>query len=441
MALQPEVIPNSFTLSLPQELVECATSFSERPEAVSQLEDALLKLASRSAKVEASLREIQQMIKEEQLKESEFQVLAGSRPISLMYEMERETLKYSHVHSMALDAKNMQFHVTHLKLLAKLIVEINSNVPSFMELDTKTQDSLEDMKRIMAKVGEMKSQRAQLEEKLKRGVTESLVRNCDVAQGMTFEQEMKKHDEIVQLIRQNIQAQWFIFRAMAEKDGVYAEAKLKVMELMKKRENVIKSMLASYHAYEGLMNETTKNLEFYENLDVNMSKFKARLREVMEMQEKERAQQMTSLAHQNKVLTMPDVELGEVEITINADNSFVTCESDISLLDLSPLDEVEDCEPQAKKMKIEEDNLEDKNGIGGDHTYAALKDGVETKASGGTEYPWSSASPSYALEAGLVFSSRADVRMFIAGYSRQAKSKFVVSAGGASDGCSSRQVN
>ena len=35
--------------------------------------------------------------------------------------------------------------------------EFNSNVPSLMEMDKKTQDSLKDMTRIMAKVDEMKS--------------------------------------------------------------------------------------------------------------------------------------------------------------------------------------------------------------------------------------------------------------------------------------------
>ena len=480
--MQPEVIPNpTFTHSLPQELVECAAGLSVRPEAVSKLEDAMAKLASRSANVEASLREIQQMNKEEEVKELEFQVLVGSRPRSLMYEMERETLKYKQAHSMALDAKlnllkGMQFHVTNWKLLAMPINELNSNVPSHMELDKKTQDSLDDMRRIMAKVDEMKSQRAQLEEKLRAGITDSLARNGDVAQGKTFEQEMKKHNETVQLIRQNIQAQWILFRAMAEKDDVYADAKIKVEELMKKRERLIRSMVASYHAYEGLLDETTKGLEFYDKLGVNMAKLKARVIEVVKMQEEERAQQMNSStqkaalspsiisedyrdsaggvspllhidrnsADQGKVLTLPHhVELGEVEVTINGDESFVNCESEISLLELRDLIEVEDIEPPVKKRKLdEEDNIENNNSLWGDHSYAVtMTGGVEAEESAGTENLWSIASNSFDLEAGLVFESRAEVRRFITGYSIQSKSKLVVSAGGASDGCSSRQVN
>ena len=59
MCGEVEVIPNStFTLPLSQELVECAAGLSVRPQAVSQLEEALAKLASRSANVRASLREI-----------------------------------------------------------------------------------------------------------------------------------------------------------------------------------------------------------------------------------------------------------------------------------------------------------------------------------------------------------------------------------------------
>ena len=89
---------------------------------------------------------------------------------------------------------------------------------------------------------------------------------------------MARNDDVaMQLIRQNIQAKWIIFRAMAEEVAVYADAKIKVEELMKKREKVISSMVASYHAYKGLLDETTKGLEFYDKLGVNMSKLKARL--------------------------------------------------------------------------------------------------------------------------------------------------------------------
>merc|ERR1719318_841878 len=65
---------------------------------------------------------------------------------------------------------------------------------------------------------------------------------------------------------------------------------------MRKREEVIGSLVASYHAYEDLLNKTTKGLEFYDKLDVNVSKLLARVGGVVKVQEEERTQQMTSSA-------------------------------------------------------------------------------------------------------------------------------------------------
>ena len=62
------------------------------------------------------------------------------------------------------------------------------------------------MRRNMAKVDKMKSQRAQLEGELRAGVlndiTERMARKGDLDQGKIFEQKMKKHDKTVQLIKE-----------------------------------------------------------------------------------------------------------------------------------------------------------------------------------------------------------------------------------------------
>ena len=58
-------------------------------------------LASVSADVEASLAEIQKMLREEQGREKEFQEMVGPRPSSILVELEKETQKYHEAHSMA----------------------------------------------------------------------------------------------------------------------------------------------------------------------------------------------------------------------------------------------------------------------------------------------------------------------------------------------------
>ena len=63
-SLQLEDIPDIDLLSeMPQEIIDCCAGLSVRPQCVPQLQQAMAKLASVSADVEASLQEIQHMLK------------------------------------------------------------------------------------------------------------------------------------------------------------------------------------------------------------------------------------------------------------------------------------------------------------------------------------------------------------------------------------------
>merc|ERR1719334_604894 len=130
----------------------------------------------------------------------------------------------------------------------------------------------------------------------KDDITESLARRGNKDQEKVFQEEIKKHDQTVAYIRQNIHAQQNIIRAMTEKNAEYADARMKVDEVVRQREDTIGSLVASYHAYEDLLTKTTKGLEFYDRLDANVTKLLARVGGVVRVQEEERAAQMTSTA-------------------------------------------------------------------------------------------------------------------------------------------------
>ena len=98
----------------------------------------------------------------------------------------------------------------------------------------------------------MRSQRAQLEGQLRAAVqeddiTESLARKGNTDQEKVFEEEIKKHDLWVTYIRTNIQAQENVIRAMTEKNAEYADARLKIDDVVRRREDTIGSLVASYY--------------------------------------------------------------------------------------------------------------------------------------------------------------------------------------------------
>ena len=83
---------------------------------------------------------------------------------------------------------------------------------------------------------------------------------------------------------------------MTERNAEYADARLKVDDIVRAREDMIGSLVASYHAYEDLLTKTTKGLEFYDKLEANVSKLLARVGGVVKVQEEERAAQLNSSA-------------------------------------------------------------------------------------------------------------------------------------------------
>ena len=104
-------------------------------------------------------------------------------------------------------------------------------------------------------------------------ITESLARHGNTDQDKVFQQ---KHDQTVAYIRQNIHVQQNITQVMTERNAEYADARVKVEEVVRRREDSIGSLVASYHAYEDLT-KTTKGLEFYDKLDANVTKLLARV--------------------------------------------------------------------------------------------------------------------------------------------------------------------
>ena len=244
------------------------------------------------------------MLKEEERAEEEFCAVLGPRPKPIMSELERETQKYHAAHSMASESnltlhEAMRLHVKNLKLLSQSVEDLKINIPSLTQLDDKTLNSLEDMRKIMQKVDEMRNQRNHLEQELRNAVQEDDITSRIAVKGNNeaekiFEQELKKHDKIIGYIRQNISAQTSIVQAMSERNAEYADARFKVDSVLRQREEALGQLVASYHAYEDLLNKTTKGLEFYDKLDGNVSKLLDRVKGVVKVQDEDRNQILQS---------------------------------------------------------------------------------------------------------------------------------------------------
>jgi len=101
----------------------------------------------------------------------------------------------------------------------------------------------------------------------------------------------------VNLIEQNLVAQDNILAALTDVYAQTANVRKNVEEVLKRREITISSLVASYDAYEDLLTKSSKGLEFYRKLEINVSKLLTRVKSTCKVQEEEREQ---ILAQDNK---------------------------------------------------------------------------------------------------------------------------------------------
>lgn len=195
---------------LPQDLVDRAAALSAKPMATQELVTVMNKLSNIYHEVEAMLNEIQDLLKEEEKSEQGYQELMGKRPPSIIAtDLSREAAKYREAHNKANDSnqnlhKAMTAHVANLKILMQPLRELQTQIPS-VELPNPNIDevAVREVDTLVAKVEEMKNQRAMLwtqfrESVHKDDITSVLVtRQADQPLDQLFQQELQKHQELV----------------------------------------------------------------------------------------------------------------------------------------------------------------------------------------------------------------------------------------------------
>lgn len=195
---------------LPQDLVDRAAALSAKPSACQDLIDVMSKLSNSYHEVEAMLNEIQELLKEEEKNEKEYQELMGKRPPGIVAtDLAREAAKYKEAHTKANDSnqnlhKAMTTHIANLKILMQPLRELQKQIPA-VELPSAHVDDqcVKEVENLMGKVEEMRNQRAMLWNQFREAVHKDditgvlVTKPSDVSLEQLFQQELQKHQELV----------------------------------------------------------------------------------------------------------------------------------------------------------------------------------------------------------------------------------------------------
>ncbi|KAL0274013.1 UNVERIFIED_CONTAM: hypothetical protein PYX00_006557 [Menopon gallinae] len=285
---------------LPQELIDRCAALSAKPDAIKNLFDSMNKLSNIYHDVESMLQEIKEMLNEEEIHEKEYQETVGKRPPTIAAtDLTREAKRYQEAHSKASESnqtlhKAMVMHVANMELLSLPPKELINRIPPVVE-SPEVEAVTNEMRHLMDKVNEMQKQRAMLSNRLREAVyQDDILRQVVTYTGENlqdlFDSELQKHQRTVSLIEQNLAAQENIIKATKETYARYGKTRRSTAEMRRRRDAMISSLIASYDAYEDLLAKSSKGLDFYKKLEVNVSKLLQRVKGTCKVQDEEREQ-------------------------------------------------------------------------------------------------------------------------------------------------------
>ncbi|XP_019363551.1 PREDICTED: tyrosine-protein phosphatase non-receptor type 23 [Gavialis gangeticus] len=309
LQLDPETVDNLDMYShIPPVLMEKCAALSVRPDTVKNLVQSMQALSGVYTDVEASLKEIRDLLDEDEAQEQKLQELLGKPPAQqasppapapALAEVGKEWTKYMEVHEKASFTntelhKAMNLHIGNLRLLSGPLEQVRAALPA----PALTEDdnlALQNVKRILSKVQEMKDQRTSLEQQLremiqKDDITTSLVTTDRSEMKKLFEEQLKKYDQIKVYLEQNLAAQENILKALTDANVKYAAVRKVLAEVEHKWNTTVQMLVASYEAYEDLMKKCQEGKDFYTDLESKAAKLLEKARAACKATEQNRQQ-------------------------------------------------------------------------------------------------------------------------------------------------------
>ncbi|XP_072904946.1 tyrosine-protein phosphatase non-receptor type 23 [Hemitrygon akajei] len=299
LRIDPDSIDNLDMYNhIPPVLMEKCAALSVRPDTVKSLVQSMQILSGLYTDVEASLRELKELLDQDELMEKKFQEVTGkTTQQGKTLEFSKEWSKYMEVHEKASFTntelhKAMNLHISNLRLLSGPLEDLRAALPSPIVSDEE-KATLQNMKRILLKVGEMKDQRSLLLQQLrdaiqKDDITTTLVTTDHSEMKKLFEEQLKKYDQLRVYIDQNLAAQENILKALTDANVKYATVRKSLAEAEQKWNVTIQMLVASFEAYEDLMKKSQEGKEFYADLEGKVTRLLDKTKDVCKSQEEQR---------------------------------------------------------------------------------------------------------------------------------------------------------
>lgn len=282
-------------LKLPKQLLECCASVSSKSNSIKQeLAQVMKKIVDVSIQSKGVLEDIEDLLEEEnkeykqhnpQIDSSESDSSdsepepTNERKRKLRELLNRyDSLSKSHndantSNSALRDAFNSV--LINLQLLNLPLAELSEKLPKIEPINNEESKVIRDkLLTLLAKVDEMKTQRVQLLNRLQRAIQEDdLTRTIASHQNEIkdekefFQEQLKKHEQLLTYLQQNLQAQDNILRALADANASFASDRKKILDATQERNAFIDNLVFSFQSINELCDKANKGIGFFEKLN------------------------------------------------------------------------------------------------------------------------------------------------------------------------------
>ncbi|XP_054637809.1 tyrosine-protein phosphatase non-receptor type 23 [Dunckerocampus dactyliophorus] len=305
LGLEHESVDNLEMYShIPPVLMEKCAALSVRPDTVKSLIQSMQVLSGVFTDVESSLREIREVLEADEAGERTLQEvvptvveLHPAPQAQILAEIHRDLEKYMEAHEKASFTNTelhraMNLHISNLRLLGGPLESLKEVLPQ-PQLSEEEVAELQCMKRILAKVQEMREQRSSLEKQLRElihqdDITSTLVTIERADMKRVFEEQLKKYEQVKVVIDQNLTAQETILKALTEANVQYASIRKCLSQTEQQWNSTVQGLVGSYEAYEDLMKKSQEGKDFYDDLEAKASRLLERARTVCQTRADER---------------------------------------------------------------------------------------------------------------------------------------------------------
>uniref|UniRef100_A0A8C4HFA7 Tyrosine-protein phosphatase non-receptor type 23 n=1 Tax=Dicentrarchus labrax TaxID=13489 RepID=A0A8C4HFA7_DICLA len=306
LGLEPESVDNLDMYShIPPVLMEKCAALSVRPDTVKSLIQSMQGLSGVFTDVESSLREIRDVLEEDETGQRALQEVCGpaagevhpAAQAQALAEIRRDLEKYMEAHEKASFTNTelhraMNLHISNLRLLGGPLESLKEALPR-PQLSEEEVAGLQCMKRILGKVQEMREQRGSLEKQLRDliqqdDITSTLVTTERADMKRIFEEQLKKYEQVKVYIDQNLAAQENILKALTEANVQYASVRKGLSQTEQQWNGTVQGLVGSYEAYEDLIKKSQEGKEFYEDLETKASRLLERAKTLCQTRAEER---------------------------------------------------------------------------------------------------------------------------------------------------------